>query len=335
LLACPSCGTLVHSAELKSLAQAGALAETSGELASALGAWRSALELLPASTAQHAKILAKVQALSARVQTTGTTTAEKSDRAGSRRRGIGAWLAGLGATGALLFKFKAIPLFLLGKGKLLLLGLTQAKTFFSMAISVGVYAMVFGWWFAFGLVVSIYVHEMGHVAALRLYGIPASAPMFVPGLGAFVRLKQRPATAGEDARVGLAGPIWGAGAALVALLFGKANDVPVLVAIGSVGAMINLFNLLPVWQLDGARAFVALTKRQRFIVSGVLWLLALFARDFTLFLLAIVATGRALTTDRTAPNEGDRGVLATFVVLAIGLTLIMTSAGELASLTPK
>jgi len=331
LLACPSCGALVHSRELKALAEEGAVAEKADDVTRALSAWRSALDLLPQSSAQHAKVLEKVEVLSRRVRGPASLGARRPI-ARTERRGLGKWLALAAATGALLLKFKAIPLFLLGKGKLLLLGLTQAKTFFSMAISVGVYALAFGWWFALGLVVSIYIHEMGHVAALRLYGIPASAPMFVPGLGAFVRLKQRPATPAEDARVGLAGPIWGAFAALASLLLGKAYDVPVLVAIGSVGAMVNLFNLVPVWQLDGARAFSALAKPERVVVVVVLWVLAFFARDFTLFLLAAVATGRVLVADENVPSKGDRGVLATFIVVAVGLTLVMTSAGELAAL---
>ena len=137
----------------------------------------------------------------------------------------------------MLMKFKWVLLFLLTKAKVLLIGLTQAKTFLSMAIALGVYATIYGWQFALGLVVSIYIHEMGHVVWLRRYGIPATAPMFIPGLGAFVRLKAHPATAGEDARVGLAGPVWGAVAAVLALALGVAFGRPILFAIARVGAL--------------------------------------------------------------------------------------------------
>jgi Zn-dependent protease len=223
----------------------------------------------------------------------------------------------------LLLKFKAVPLFLLGKGKLLLMGLTQAKTFLSMAVAAAVYTAAFGWWFALGLVVSIYVHEMGHVAWLRRYGIPATAPMFIPGVGAFVRLKQQPATVAEDARVGLAGPIWGAGAAVAALLAGSVLNQPILVAIGRVGAWINLFNLLPVWQLDGGRAFAALSRSERAIAAVALWVLALSGIDGMLFLLAIAATARAWMPGTSVSKTGDRPVLATYVALAVGLSIII------------
>src|SRR5207302_3963478 len=96
-------------------------------------------------------------------------------------------------------------LFLLTKGKLLLLGLTKATTFFSMLLSLGVYWAAWGWKFALGLVLSIYIHEMGHVFALRRLGFKASAPMFIPGLGALIRLRQHPANPREDAEIGLAG----------------------------------------------------------------------------------------------------------------------------------
>ena len=311
----------MHSARLTALATEAERAEAAADAGSALRSWREALELLPANSGQHAKVLAKVQAWSTKV-----TDAEpaQGSAAPAKQGGLAKPLAGLGAFGLLLLKFKALPLFLLGKGKLLLLGLTQAKTFFTMLIAAGVYTTVFGWWFALGLVVSIYIHEMGHVAQLARYGIPASAPMFVPGLGAFVRLKQHPATAAEDARVGLAGPIWGAVAALLALVAGSLFGSPILSAIGHFAAWINLFNLLPVWQLDGGRAFSALSRRQRTIVAVALWLLALGGADGMLFLLAIVATGRAVMRG-AAPAQGDRPVLATYLILALGLTAMLAT----------
>jgi len=73
----------------------------------------------------------------------------------------------------------------LGKGKLLLLGLTKSTTLFTMLLSMGVYWTAWGWRFALGLVLSIYVHEMGHVAALQRYGIKATAPMFIPGFAGY------------------------------------------------------------------------------------------------------------------------------------------------------
>ena len=57
LLSCPSCGQLVHAAELKQLAGEAAGAETAGDARGALEKWRRMLELLPAQSTQHARVL--------------------------------------------------------------------------------------------------------------------------------------------------------------------------------------------------------------------------------------------------------------------------------------
>jgi Zn-dependent protease len=316
LLACPACGKLVHAAALKSAAAEAAEAEERGDLSAALTAWRRALGLLPAGSVQHQRVAADVRRLSDRVGSGGPPA--PAPKSGGKRAG---WLGGLAAAGALVAKFKWALLFLLGKGKLLLVGLAQAKTLLTMALAMGVYASVWGWKFALGLIASMYVHEMGHVAALRRHGIPASAPMFIPGFGAFVRLNQHPATPGEDARVGLAGPVWGAVAAVVCLLLGKVTGWPIFLAIARAGAWVNLFNLLPVWQLDGGRGFQALSRRQRALVAAVLWALWLLAHDGLLVILAVAATARA--AGHHAPARGDRSMLALYLALVVGLVALI------------
>lgn len=327
LLSCPSCGQLVHHVTLKKLAAEAEQAERAGDVSAALTAWRAALQYLPVSTRQHERVAAKVRALSDQITHSPqqASPARNQDAAGGAQSGWRKWLGGLGAFGALLLKFKWIVIAVLSKAKLLLLGLGQAKTFFSMALMIGAYTMLHGWPFALGIVLSIYIHEMGHVAWLRRYGIAASAPMFIPGVGAFVRLNQPLSSVGEDARVGLAGPVWGAGAAVAAWGLSLALHQPVLGAIAHVGAYINLFNLLPVWQLDGGRAFAALTAKQRGVVAAVLWALALMVGDGLLFILAIAATARAFMRGN-APERGDSPVLAGYLVLAVGLTLLMLIA---------
>ena len=87
----------------------------------------------------------------------------------------------------------------------------------------------------------------------------ASAPMFVPGLGAFVLLKQKWVNAGEDARIGLAGPFWGLAAAIASWILWLITKQPVWTGIGAGGAWINLLNLIPVSNLDGGR-FLSLER---------------------------------------------------------------------------
>ncbi|MGH7337610.1 MAG: site-2 protease family protein, partial [Myxococcota bacterium] len=234
-------------ARLSALAREAQQAVDRGELTEGVTRWRSALDLLPAESAQHAQLQQRIAELSARIEREGGSPAGAPHH---RHRGAP---GGAGALAFLLWKFKAIALLLLGKAKLLLFGLTKMSTLLSMFASLGVYWTVWGWKFAAGLVASIYVHEIGHVAALRRYGIPASAPMFVPGLGAYIRSSQYPATPREDARVGLAGPLWGLYAVGACYAVHLATGWNSMAAIARVGAWINLFNLLPIATLDGGR----------------------------------------------------------------------------------
>jgi Zn-dependent protease len=311
LLSCPVCHRLVHGQALKELAGRAETAAARGDLREALGAWRSSLELLPPGSRQHVAIAQRIEALSAQVESTSSaaTPVPKS--------GAWKWLAALGPIGLLLWKFKFIVVAILTKGKLLLLGLTKTGTLLSMFATVGVYWTVWGLWFAVGLVVSIYIHEMGHVAALRRLGIKASAPMFVPGLGAFVRMKQLPASPHEEARVGLAGPVWGLFTALACAAVALAMGSAYWSALAVWGARINLFNLIPVRPLDGGRGLLPLSRREAVAVTGVIGGTLLLTGEGMLWLLLLAAGGQLVAGG--APGPGDRRAAVTYSLLVAAL----------------
>ncbi|HEX9735025.1 MAG TPA: site-2 protease family protein [Thermoanaerobaculia bacterium] len=314
LLSCPACGWLVHGDELKRLAQEAEAAAAASRWVDALGAWRRVHELVPAGSRQF-------HAVAARIEVLGRKVDAGEDEAAERKRP--AWLGrggAIAAAGLLLWKLKAVLGFVLTKGKVLLLGLGKGGTMISMLLSAGLYWTIWGWKFAFGLVLAIYVHEMGHVAALRHYGIRASAPMFIPGLGAVIRLKQYPANPREDARVGLAGPLWGLGSVIGFYAVYLATGWTSLAAIARFSAWINLFNLLPVWQLDGGRAFRALGRAERWMVAltmGVMWFLT---GEGLLVLLALAAGVRAAVGQ--AAETSDRVSFLQFVGLVVALSLL-------------
>jgi Zn-dependent protease len=322
LLSCPACQRLVHADALKDFASRASAAANAGDLTGALAAWRSSLDLLPRGSRQHEIVSERVAALSAQVETTPIASAPPES-------GRWKWLAAIGPVGLLLWKFKFIVVAVLSKGKLLLLGLTKMGTVASMFATVGLYWTAFGLWYAVGLVASIYVHEMGHVAALRRYGIPSSAPMFIPGLGALVRLKQAPIGPREDARIGLAGPIWGLGAALAAAAAGSAGGGKLWLAIAHTGAWINLFNLMPIWQLDGGRAFASLTRLDRWLAAGALAVAWAMTGDGLVLLVLLVAIARAaMKGNEVAP---DRGTLVTYAIVALALAAVFRVTGSVAN----
>jgi Zn-dependent protease len=303
---------------LARLAQEADRAEGEGRTADAVSTWREALALLPPDSRQSRAIAEKLGTLTG--SWSGDTPGSAASSAPSRRP---RWAAGaglLGALGLLLWKLKVVLVFVLTKAKLLLSGLAKSGTLLSMAASLGVYWTMWGWRFAAGLVLSIYVHEMGHVAALRRLGIPASAPMFVPGFGALVRMKQLPASPREEARVGLAGPVWGLGAALACALAFFATGAPFWAAITQWGARINLFNLIPVRPLDGGRGFAALSRGQVAIVVLAFGVSLLWSGEGMLWLLLLVGGARLIGGGVAGP--GDRRAAVEFVVLVAALTAL-------------
>jgi Zn-dependent protease len=172
---------------------------------------------------------------------------------------------GVAALVLLIVKFAAkikVVLLLLPKLKIL-------TTSGSMLVSVAAYSLLWGWKFALGFVVLLFVHEMGHVIQLRREGIKASAPVFIPFLGAAVWAKSLGGNAIAEARVGLAGPILGSIGAAACIPIADATGNDFWRALAFTGFFLNLFNLLPVVPLDGGRAMAAM--------SPWMWGLGLFA----------------------------------------------------------
>ena len=129
-----------------------------------------------------------------------------------------------------------------------------------MLVSVAAYALIWGWKFGAVFVALLFIHEIGHVIQLKREGVPASAPMFIPFLGAFVAMKQMPKDAAAEARVGLAGPVLGSLGCLIPLAIWQATGSDFWQAATFIGLFLNLFNLLPILPLDGGRAMAALSS---------------------------------------------------------------------------
>ena len=187
----------------------------------------------------------------------------------------------LAALIAFIAKFKAIIL-LLPKLKLL-------TTAGSMLVSVAAYSFVFGWSFAAGFVVLLLVHEMGHVIALRREGIKASAPMFIPFLGAVISAKSLGKNALAEARVGLAGPILGSIGAAVCIVIWHATGNDMWRALAFTGFLLNLFNLLPVIPLDGGRAMAAMAPWMWFVGFAAMIPLAIVFPNPIILLILLFA----------------------------------------------
>jgi Zn-dependent protease len=310
-VACPACGALVHAEKLKEIAASAEAAARDGQLVQARELWDAALRFLPPESQQYVTIRGRMTDLTRRIESAAPTGAMKAPAEGGwwRRGGVA---------------IVSIAVLLIGKLKFLLLGLTKASTVNSMFAFFGVYWNIYGWPLALGLVVSIYIHEMGHVAMLRRLGIAAGAPLFIPGVGALVMLKQHVDDPITDAKIGLAGPVWGLGAALASLGVYAATGTQIWLAIAHLTAFLNLFNLVPVWQLDGSRGFHALSRVERWAVVAPIGVMLWITGQRLLFIVGGVAVWRA---SQKEVGPGDRRVLATFVLLVVLLSWIAKAVG--------
>jgi Zn-dependent protease len=256
------------------------------------------------------------------------------------RRRVGGVIA---AIVALIAKFFAAI-----KGLLLLVPKIKLLTTAGTAlVSIAAYSLWFGWWFAVGLVVLLFVHEMGHVIQLRREGIRATAPMFIPFFGAMISAKSLGENALAEARVGLAGPILGTVGAAACLVVAEAANSDLLRALAYFGFFLNLINLVPVVPFDGGRAMAAMAPSMWFLGLGALVALLLLTGNPFLLLFVLLGgleTHRRWRARKTrsleqaayyrVPRRGRLLVGAVYVgliaLLALGMheTHILASGGH-------
>ena len=199
------------------------------------------------------------------------------------------FLVPLGVIGILVLKWFA-------KLKLLILPILKffpvlLKTGGSMFVTIWIYAMMWGVWFAVGFVLLIFVHECGHLVAARHLGLKVGAPVFIPFMGAFIALKEAPRNAWIEAQVGIGGPLLGTVGAVFCYCLYLVTGNPLFSALAYTGFFLNLFNLAPVGFLDGGRVATALSPWLWLV--GIVIVGALMVRDIMLyhhlnFLLAFI-----------------------------------------------
>jgi Zn-dependent protease len=163
-----------------------------------------------------------------------------------------------------------IGLLILSKLKWLLVTLKVFKfgaTLISLILSLVTYTVLFGWEFGVALIYVLFVHEMGHLVAAKKKGIKTTPAIFIPFMGAVIGMKEKPKDAATEAYVAYGGPLFGLFSTFPPLLLFELTHQPIWGVTLLVGAMINLFNLIPVSPLDGGRIIG--------VLSAHIWLLGL------------------------------------------------------------
>lgn len=174
----------------------------------------------------------------------------------------------LGAILLVLVKFKSIFILILVKFKFLFIALKLGKfasTLISMLLMIIVYAKMYGWAFGLGFVLLLSVHEMGHYLSAKIIKLDVTLPIFIPFVGAAIRMKEEPKDAATEAKLAIGGPLLGSLGALICLIFHFVLNEDFLMALAYSGFILNLFNLIPLHPLDGGRVVSAISPKLWFI----------------------------------------------------------------------
>jgi len=206
---------------------------------------------------------------------------------------------------------------LLAKGKTLLFALFKLKFLFSFAAFLGLYWALYGAWFGIGFAAMILLHEMGHFAEVKRRGLPAEMPVFLPGLGAYVKWQALGVSTEVRALISLAGPAAGLFAAYIAAALFWQTGNPLWAALARTGAWLNLLNLIPVWILDGAGAILPLDKMGR--LSLLVFSALLFWWSGQVVLLLLAAGFAWQLYRKQIPDDGSVAVQLYFAALLAAL----------------
>ncbi len=264
-----------------------------GQLHAAREHWQAALRLLPSDSAQARGIQREIAKIDARLAPKPPVNWKKR-------------LGPFGVLVAALAKYKTLALVLLTKGKFLI----------SILLFVGLYWGLYGWWFAVGLTGSVLMHEMGHYLMVRRFGFAAELPMFIPGLGAYVKWNGPNVDPGVRAQISLAGPLFGFLSGLIAYGIFLSTGHAVWLALAQFAGWLNLLNLIPVLIFDGASAMIALGAQGRLAVLLVSVVLFFTLNHEYLFLFVAAATAYRLYK-RDFPAEPRQGIAYYFIALIV------------------
>ena len=264
-LACPDCHANVYAEHLRDLALKAKEEESAEHWEAARETWRSALNWLPADTKQAAAVADQI----------GKIDQKLSARDDFKAR----WTKRLGPLAPLFF-------FLL-KAKTALFFLFKLKFLLSFVGFFAIYWALFGWKFGLGFTLAILIHEMGHYIAARRQGLKVDMPVFLPGLGAYVRWYSMGISLDNLAKIALAGPFFGLLVAGVCGGVALAFHSQLFSALAHVAAWLNVLNLIPVLGLDGAQATYALDRTQRWLVLATALIFFGMLREWVFLLVAV------------------------------------------------
>jgi Zn-dependent protease len=309
-LGCSSCDWLLHGSRVQELVAEATFLAKEGRFDDSLARWRAAVPLLPPNSPQTRWVADQILRLE------GMPRSRQQQARHTRE--ASSWLKRLGPIGAIVLT--------LLKGKTFITLLGNAKFLLSLGAFIGVYWSIYGFAFGIGFALSIFLHEMGHYLEVKRRGLPADMPVFLPGIGAYVRWEAMGVPLQTRALVALAGPFAGLLTAAGCLFLWQTTGNPLWAALAHVGAWLNLLNLIPVTLLDGGHAMYSLDRTDRMIVLAAAVVGFFWLSEGVYLLIAVGALWRCFTKD--TPEVSDRLVLVDMLALMALLGLVLHGAPD-------
>lgn len=146
------------------------------------------------------------------------------------------------------------------------------------------------------VLVVLLIHEFGHFFAMKLYNYQNIKLFIIPLLGAFVSGKKHEVSQKQMSIIILAGPVPGIIIGTLLYILNKEYPNDTLRMLANVFIFINVFNLLPVFPLDGGRLLENLFIRNNhgirmvFTILSIIFLVLLitYAGNFIMVIIPAV-----------------------------------------------
>jgi Zn-dependent protease len=307
LFACPVCHALVYRDALEQIASEAKALEDKDDYCLARERWLAGMELLPSKSNQAQWIRDHLLSLE-----------ESAPNAASPKSRLIARVGSIISTATIFGKLKSVLLFI------------KFNFVFSLAAFVFLYWRALGLAYGFGIAMLVLAHEMGHYIEAKRRGIGADLPIFLPGLGAFVKLKSKGVPDDVRAAISLSGPAFGALSAVLCASLWWMTREPIWAVLASTAAWFNAFNLVPVAILDGAHILPVLNAGACIAIATVGLALWQFSSQGVFMLLAAFSVlgviGRSQKEARSQKHN---------YALTAGFAAVLTALASILWLMPK
>lgn len=198
----------------------------------------------------------------------------------------------------------------------------------ALAIAAAVY--FYGWEFGLALMLTVAVHEYGHVAAFRICGHTDAKFRLIPLFGGVAISNQTPASQEKSFFISLMGPAICLAPMCVAFTGAEVlADVSLPVAqflyiLGMVMGAINAFNLIPFYPLDGGKLVQILTytympwatRNMSIVMSVAAALAAVYMQAFFLLIFVLIGWQNVLQSEQILRAQRPMGKMRGLWALA-------------------